>query len=253
MQEDYTKKTQAVAERSRELETKAQDLASREAQQAESLKAFRAEHAEIATREIELGQIAEQLSAYSKLTVKDWADLKAADPAQYTAHSENYDLLKRARDTTQEGLTAAQEKLKTKESEFTRAQTAAREAKLKEAWGETNAVLTEKIPDWSKRNQEIATFMQKELGVTPEELREAVDPRVWIVADRAMRAEAENARLKATTRQATASAEALQTQKVTPAAKPAGGAAPPPGPSDRNATAEWMRRRNAQAAKAAQR
>lgn len=250
MQQDYTKKTQDLAEQRRAVEAKETELASKESQQAESLKAFRAEHAAIAGHEASIAAIDTQLAEYRKLTAQDWTNLKASDPATYTQHADNYDFLKRTRDASSDALKAAQDDLTTKETARTESQKAARTEALSKAWGETTATLAAKIEGWTPaKGQEIGKFMVEQLGVTPEELREATDSRVWIMADRLMRAEAKAAQLETSAKQSKATETALKTQATTPAAKPAGTGAAPRGVHDQLSDQEWFRRRTAQKAR----
>jgi hypothetical protein len=233
MQEDYTKKTQAVAERGRELEAKATELASQESQQAERFAALRAEHVTAANREAELSGIDAQLAKYADLTTKDWADLKAQDPDQYRAHSDNYDFLKRSRGIAEDALGKAKATLTAKEAELIASQKAAREGALTKAWAGTNATLREKIEGWSPaKGQELGQYLVDQFGVKEDELKEATDPRVWMMADRLKRAEAQVARLKTSQKQAAATETALKSQAVQPAAKSAGSGAQATGVKD---------------------
>lgn len=249
-QQDYTKKTQEVAEQRRVLETKATELASQEAQQAESLKTLRDEHLAVANHETVLKGIDDQLAAYAKLTPAEWATLRTEKPDDYEAHRAQRQLLRDTRQDYEDALKAAKTDLSTKEVALTEKQAAARQTALREAWTDTNATLTSKIEGWSPaRGQEIGTYMVKEFGVKPEELPEATDSRIWIMADRLMRAEAQVARLSKASTQAKATETALKTQTVTPAVKPAGGGAKPTGVSDKLSDDEWFRRRAAQKAR----
>ena len=249
-QKDYTQKTQALAEERRVVETKAEALAAQEAQQAASLKEFRAEHTAIGQFETGIAGIDAKLAEYAKISPDEWAALRTNKPEEYEAHRAQRQLLRDTKADYAEALAKAQEDLKTKETALTERQLAARTEGLAKAWEATNARLAKDIPSWSpQRGQEIAKVMEAELGVSPEELREATDPRVWIAVDRMMRAEAKAARLEASVKQTKATETALKSQATTPAAKPAGAGAPPRGVSDNLGTKEWMRRRDAQLAR----
>lgn len=249
-QADYTKKTQAVADERKQVEAQASELAAREAQQAESLKAFRAEHMAIGQYERGISDIDAKLAEYAKVSPDDWAALRVQNPEDYEAHRANRQLLRDSRADYAEALGRAQEDLKGKEAKFVEQQTSARNEKLTKAWEATNQTLSKTINGWSPaKGQELADKVLAPLGVTSEELREATDSRVWILADEVARLRAENASLKTGAKQAAATDAALKSQTVTPAVKPAGGSAPPRGVNDQISTEEWMKRRNAQEAR----
>lgn len=249
-QADYTRKTQELAEQRRLVDTEAETLAATRAQQVESLKAFRAEHMTVASHEASIVALDTDLAKYRAMTAADWTNLRASDPATYTAHSDNYEFLKRTRGASEDALTAAKADLTSKETALAESQTAVRKEALSKAWQGTNATLAAKIEGWTPaKGQEIAKFMVEQLGATPEELPEATDPRIWLMTDEIMRNRVEIASLKANQKQATATETALKSQTVTPAVKPAGGGAKPTGVNDGLSTEEWLRRRNAQVAK----
>lgn len=247
---DYSAKTAETAEERRQISAERQELADRTARQTESLTTFREQHVAVAQTEAALSGIEAELAEYRKYTPAQWEQTKADNPALFARHADRLDFLRTMRQTTTEALEAAKTDLTKKESDLADSQKGVREAALKTAWGETNAVLTKKIEGWSPaKGQELGTFMVKEFGVKPEELPEATDTRVWIMADRLQRAEAKIARIETTSTQATATEAALKSQAVTPAVKPAGGAPKPAGVKDDLGTETWMTRRNAQVAK----
>lgn len=247
---DYQEKREADAEARRQVEAQRTELADTAARQTESLATFREQHVAVAQTEAALAGIEAELAEYRKYTPAQWEKTKAEDPAAFAQHADRLDFLRTMRQTTSEALEAAKTDLAKKESDLTESQKGVREAALKTAWGETNATLSKQIEGWSPaKGQELGTFMVKEFGVKAEELPEATDARIWIMADRLMRAEAENARLKTTTKQAAATQDALTSQKVTPAAKPGAGPAKPGGVRDEIGTDRWMDNRNAQVAK----
>lgn len=249
-QADYTRKTQEVAEARRLVDAEATTLAEQRAQQVENLKAFRTEHVTIAQSETALAGIEAELAEYRKYTPAQWEKTKVDDPAAFAHHADRLDFLRTMRANTTEALEAAKTDLATKESKLTESQTASQEAALSKARGERNATLAAKIEGWDNaKGQALAKFMETEIGATPEELLRTTDPRVWLAAHRLQEALAENARLRANQKQATATETALKSQTVTPAVKPAGGGAKPTGVNDGLSTEEWLRRRNAQVAK----
>lgn len=242
-QDDYTRKTQELAEQRRQVEAD-------KAQAAESIKAFRQEHLTIHQSEQALAQLDGQLTEYRKLTPTDWANLRAQDPAGYQQHADNYDFLRRTRATTEDALTAAKTDLTTKEQQLTTSQREASEAATAKAWNETHAVLEKQVEGWNpQRFQAVTQFAVKELGYKPEELRGATDPRPWKMANELMSARAEIAQLKTSLKQNQTAQRNVQAQVVQPAEKPAAAPAST-GVKDNLGTSEWMRRRNAQKAKA---
>lgn len=249
-QDDYTKKTQDLAAARRVVDEDRTALETQRAQQAESVKALRAEHIAVANHETSIAALDTQLAEYRKLSAADWTTLRADNSALYTQHADNYDFLKRTRDASADALTAAKTDLTTKEAALATSQQEARNGQLAKAWAETNTALTAKIEGWSPtKGTEIGKFMVEKFGVRPEELREATDPRIWIMADELMRAQAQVANLTKTSKQATATKAALQSQQSQPAAKPASGGAKPTGVTDRLSDDEWFRRRAAQKAR----
>jgi hypothetical protein len=83
MQGDYTKKTQTVAERAKELDAREQRIA----QQAE------ASEAELDAR-AKLRSVTEQLAAYEKLTTEDWNAHELNDPIGTRQHERAFQALK---------------------------------------------------------------------------------------------------------------------------------------------------------------
>jgi hypothetical protein len=244
---DYTKKTQELAENRRAFETE-------QAQQLESLTAFRTEHLAIDRQESALAQIDKDIGEYRKLTPQDWAALKAQDPTAYDQHMSNFEILRTSKLSAQENLDDAKKELKAKETSLTEKRTAAQEAKRSEDWKSANVVLAKEIPGWGPdKFKEIGSFVMKTFGVKAEQLQDTADPIAWTMANRLMKAEAKVAQLEKAQAQTTTVARTVQAAEVKPAAKPAGGNAPPRGATDSLSTDEWMARRNAQAARKAAR
>lgn len=248
---DYRQKTQALAEQRRAVEAKQTELATKEGQQAESLRAFRNEHTTIAQSEAALTQLDSQLAEYRKVTPQDWATLRAQDPAGYQQHSDTYEFLRRTRSSTEDALDAARKDLTAKEAKLTQEQQAARTAALNRSWEETHQTLSRQIDGWNpQRFQDVAKFAVEQLGYKPEDLREAADARPWKMASDLMDAKAEIAKLTKALKQQDKAQNNAKAQIVTPAERPRG-TAQPRGVKDDLTTDAWMRRRQAQVAKKA--
>ena len=124
------------------------------------------------------------------------------------------------------------------------------------AIAQADQVLSREIEGWSPQLvQDLAGYAATEFGITPQELRDSVvnpdgtaDTRTFKVLARLHRAETELAKLKG---QATKAQQAAKQAAVTPAkavGQRAGGYKP--GLDDSLPADEWLRRRNAQLAKA---
>jgi hypothetical protein len=124
------------------------------------------------------------------------------------------------------------------------------------AIAQADQVLSREIEGWSPQLvQDLAGYAAKEFGITPQELRESVvnpdgtpDTRTFKVLARLHKAERELAQLKASQ---TKAQNAAKVAAVTPAkavGQRAGGYKP--GLDDSLPSDEWLRRRNAQLAKA---
>lgn len=251
-QKDYTQKTQAVAEQARALAAKESELAAAADQQAESLKTLRNEHIALHQVETSLAGIDAELAEYRKYTPAVWEATKAENKANYDAHLERYKELQGMRTITADAVEAAKTALAARETSLTESRTAAETAKLNDDWKQANEVLKVKIEGWSPdKFKEIGTFVNKEFGITAEQLRTATDPNAWTMANRLMNAEAELATLRTNAKQAKATETALKPQAVTPAVKPAGGGAKPTGVTDDLSDPEWFRRRALQKARRA--
>jgi hypothetical protein len=153
-------------------------------------------------------------------------------------------------------LDEANKTLKTKTDERLSAQRGAEKAEIAKRQQETAAALAKEIPGWNKeRATEIVTFLNKEIGVAEGELEIALlDTRIWKLANRAIAAEADNAKLRKSQQQHTTAQRHKQAQQTTPAVTTGGkGGGNPRDPAtprgDGLSTEEWMRRRSAQLAK----
>ena len=232
MQADYTRKTQELAEQRRHVEQHVQSLS----QQAELQQATLEHRVNLRTVELQLQEF--------KNT--NWANYRA----QY-----GYDEEQAAKDRWQEYKDARVELQET----IAKTETETRqmsERSSANAIAQADQVLSREIEGWSPQLvQDLAGYAATEFGITPQELRDSVvnpdgtaDTRTFKVLARLHRAETELAKLKG---QATKAQQAAKQAAVTPAkavGQRAGGYKP--GLDDSLPADEWLRRRNAQLAKA---
>ncbi|NBV79042.1 MAG: hypothetical protein EBR62_04170 [Verrucomicrobia bacterium] len=233
MQADYTRKTQELAEQRRTVEQHAQALT----QQAELQQATLEHRVNLRTVEQQLAQF--QNTDWSAYSAQYGADATAAAMASWQQYRDAKAEL--------EGAIAKTETEARTISERTSAN----------ALAQADQVLSREIEGWSPQLvQTLAGYAAETFGITPQELRDSVvnpdgtpDPRTFKVLARLHKAETELAALKA---QTTKAQQAAKQAAVTPAkavGQRAGGYKP--GLDDSLPIDEWMRRRNAQRAKAA--
>ena len=263
--QDYTQKTQALADQRREHEAQVQAW---QRQQAEAAVALPEEHARIAiiNRDIEgvkaslttpdangivLGQIDWNTFRQQALANPQMAELYRDYRAKFDLAQDSLADLERARGE-------ATNELKTKNDQRLQAQREQAQGELAKRQEETGKVLASQIEGWSpEKATEIATFAVKSFGVQPQEIAEMTDPRVWKVLHQAMTLGAENAKLQAALKQHQTAANNSKAQSVQPAAK-VGGASPnarrtTDASGDELSTEEWVRRENARVAARAKR
>ena len=232
MQADYTRKTQELAEQRRHVEQHVQSLS----QQAE-LQQATLEH------RVNLRTVEQQLQQFSNT---DWSNYSAQYGADATAAA--MASWQQYRDAKAE-LEGAIAKTETETRQMSERSSA-------NAIAQADQVLSREIEGWSPQLvQDLAGYAATEFGITPQELRDSVvnpdgtaDTRTFKVLARLHRAETELARLKG---QATKAQQAAKQAAVTPAkavGQRAGGYKP--GLDDSLPADEWLRRRNAQLAKA---
>ena len=232
MQADYTRKTQELAEQRRHVEQHVQSLS----QQAE-LQQATLEH------RVNLRTVEQQLQQFSNT---DWSNYSAQYGADATAAAMASWQQYRDAKAELEGAIAKTETETRQMSERTSAN----------AIAQADQVLSREIEGWSPQLvQDLAGYAATEFGITPQELRDSVvnpdgtaDTRTFKVLARLHRAETELAKLKG---QATKAQQAAKQAAVTPAkavGQRAGGYKP--GLDDSLPADEWLRRRNAQLAKA---
>ena len=231
-QADYTRKTQEVAEARRALETQAQSLA----QQAELARATLEHRTNLKLVEQQIAQF--QNTDWSAYSAQYGADATAAAMASWQQYRDAHAELSGA---------------------ITRAEGESRaisERNAANAVAQAEAQLSREIEGWGVEYlSSLAAYASKEFGVSPQELRESVinpdgtpDTRTIKVLARLHKAETELATLKA---EKTKAQQASKQASVTPAkavGQRAGGYKP--GLNDDIPIEEYMRRRNAQIAKA---
>lgn len=213
---DYTQKTQALA------------------QERQALEAERSQHAEMTTAlRSQIGKVHALEERAEKFKAVPWDQLRAEDPDTWRELRDDYA-------ATRDDLAQAKQELEKGENDY-RAKVAEDANKHLAAVDKALADPKTGIPGWGPQKvQELAAFAGTQ-GYTADDLRQA-SASDWKILNLA----AEGAKaLKAKSQVQ----RHTQAQTTTPAA-PIKGAAPPRGLSDRMSTDEWMRQRNAQAAKA---
>ena len=232
MQADYTRKTQELAEQRRHVEQHVQSLS----QQAEFQQATLEHRVNLRTVEQQLHQFSN--TDWSNYSAQYGADATAAAMASWQQY----------RDAKAE-LEGAIAKTETETRQMSERSSA-------NAIAQADQVLSREIEGWSPQLvQDLAGYAATEFGITPQELRDSVvnpdgtaDTRTFKVLARLHKAETELAKLKG---QATKAQQAAKQAAVTPAkavGQRAGGYKP--GLDDSLPADEWLRRRNAQLAKA---
>ena len=234
-QADYTRKTQELADQRRHVEQHVQSLS----QQAE-LQQATLEH------RVNLRAVEQQIQQFQNT---DWQAYSANYGADATASA--MASWQQYRDAKAE-LEGAIAKTETEVQQISERSTA-------NAIAEAEKVLSREIEGWSSELvTTLAGYAAENFGITPQELRDSVvnpdgtaDTRTFKVLARLHKAETELAKLKA---QTTKAQQAAKQAAVTPAkavGQRAGGYKP--GLDDSLPMDEWVRRRNAQLAKAAAR
>lgn len=252
-QQDYTRKTQEVAEQRRTLDT---ERTTWESQREESRAALPEEHAKVAVLSHSIASAEANLKQFDQI---DWATFRTQALAEpegeqarlYKQYRAAFDAAGDTLADLKRDLQSASGDLSAKETERLAKQTQERETALASAREQTGKVLAQEIPGWSPQvAQDIATFAIKEVGVKPDEIPEMLDPRIWKVLHRAMKAEERATKAETAVKQNTTANTHKKAAETTPAASTAGGGAASTRVRDDIGTSEWMRRRNAQRAKA---
>lgn len=234
-QADYTRKTQEVAEERKALATRASEVA----QQAEILSLTSQDRANLTLVDQELNRLANT----------DWSAYDTSDPqvaAWVAQQSMQYAQLEAAKRGLEGSISKA-------ESEYR----ASSERIVANAISQAGGLLAKEVDGWSTElANNLMLFAANEFGVSGEELRDslvgpggAADTRTFKVLARLYKAEKELSDLKS---KQSKSAQAAKLASVQPA-RAVGGKTSGyrPGLDDSLPVDEWMRRRNAQVAKAA--
>lgn len=216
--DDYTRKTQAVAESKRAVE----------ARQAEVDAAYNTSQEVISAR----AHVLNLDSALQQYQNVNWQQLEQEDPISAMSHWRQFQMLKDQRGQAAQYLDKTQADLSEKAQQATA-------TRLRE----TRAFAEREIPGWTPDvDVKIVDFAEKELGFSREQLRDQVNPAVYRTLHLAMIGAEALKRKNA------------QPKTVAPAAQPltkvtARGNPPATGLDDRLSTDEWMKRRNAQVTK----
>jgi len=211
-QDDYTRKTQDLAEQRKAFEAHRQ--ATSEADEQEL------------TARANIALIDRQLTQYQRVDWNSWND---SDPFEAQKAFQSYQLLKDAKTNASQFL----EQHRTQRTEQQREETA---TKLQEA----QSVLQRDIPEWSPTlAAKLVEFGSKEFGLSRADFDNVTDPRAVKLIHAAYQWEQHRAKTK--------TAQTIQKQQeVQPAASVGKAKAPPSGLDDRLSSDEWLRRRNAQ-------
>lgn len=248
-QDDYTKKTQTLAEQRREVEARQQALEADRVQQAEVVKALREDVVKVGTLE---GQFA---------TFKD-VDWRAAqsqilnisDPQEQLRAQAQYNIAWNQFTAIERDLGQAKTALTQKEQEFATAQT----QRVQAAVRETLQSLQQDDATFNiDKAQAAIKHAMDNFGLTQAEAQGLADKRIWKLllsdksnADRIKTLEAENAKLKG---QRTAQAANTAAQQVRPAVRVGGSASASTTPRDDMPIDQWVRAEEARMAKKAAR
>lgn len=222
MQADYTKKTQAVAERNKALDA-------RETEIAQNNQLFQEHIAEVA----ELKAVEQELVSYQAITREQWDLWEDQDP---DAASKAWRKFERLRSDADQKGRALNYKLDQ------RRQAAQSEATKRKT--EAEQTLAKDIPGWSPELKSTLTATALQLGVTTEELEAETDPRIWKLlhlASLGTKAQQQNKTV----------ARIAQAQATRPAASVSTTANPANKNPDRMSTEEWVKWREAQVRKKA--
>lgn len=218
-QDDYTRKTQAVADERKALEAKAQTVA----QQAEEAEALKADYGKVHALDL-------QVKAFEAINWDELDREAAASEDPISAQAEINKLERQYRRLVAE-RDGAQKDLDGKVSE--RRLQSEREAAT--ATQETFRQLSDPktgIKGWGQEKATTLANLAMSEGVTVEEIKQA-DARTWKLLDRLHRAESQLTKQKAANSHASA-------QQTTPAKAVSGKTTPPAGLDDRLSTSNCL-------------
>ncbi|MDR3439873.1 hypothetical protein [Telmatospirillum sp.] len=218
-QSDYTKKTMEVAEQRKAIEVEHARLAER----------AKADDAHL-DRLAALKVVSVQLQQFPQ-TNEQWAQLEQQDPARAASLFRQFQQLR-----------GAQENLTNQVNQHQQQRTSEQQQATAKQAQEAVEVLKKAIPDFGPQTlQEIETFAVKEFGVKPEQVRAVVDPTIWLMGYKLMKAAAVvQGQISAATTETKAPVKA-----ITQVAK-GGGAKSSNGLSDNDDMDAWLAKRNAQ-------
>lgn len=213
-QADYTRKTQELAEHRRALEAERQALAAH----AQDLAGERHDRLQLAALDHQLAQ----------LQAVDWKAFAAEDPKGAEALWGRFQEMIEARHALAQAVSHADERHEMRAAHA--------HAQRMAAAGE---VLRREVDGWSPEVAAKLVDYAQQLGIGPDELAQAADPRLWKLLHKGWRADT------------VAKAEAPgNAPPVRPAITVGGAGTGSAGVRDELGTKEWMRRRNEQLSRA---
>lgn len=238
-QDDYTRKTQEVAERRRELEAQAQAIETARTRAAEQAKADEAIFAD----RVKVAALDEQLEAY---TPEVWTALQQRDATSGTNETQAHLLRVRQLEAQREKLNRTISDAQSKRELEAKQETAKRDEEARAAYmREVQAaqqVLAKKI-GWNRELAQRTEVFGRQIGLSDEELGiMAKDARfVELVHLARIGAEAQQKRTNAVKPQAQPQPQPVQQVRTS-----RGASAATKAPSDKDSPEVWMKKRNEQ-------
>jgi hypothetical protein len=254
MQADYTRKTTELSEARRQFE---EAQTTWESQREQSRAALPEEHARVAVLGHSLADVDKQLEQFKAIDWDAWrtqvSSLAEDDPnrLKYARYRDAYMGARDSRIDLVDRIGEAKTDLSTKEAERLTKQQETASADLAKRRQETGRVLAAEVPGWNaEKAGAVIAFANDHLGVKPEEMGEATDPRLWKMTHEIMSSRAEIASLKKALKQQQMADNHGKAQTTTPAATPKGNGGATRDPStprgDGLSTEQWMERRQKQ-------
>lgn len=235
MQQDYTRKTQEVADQRRALEQYQARVQAEIAQQVETAKTF--------TREIaQLQSIDERLQQYAQA---DWGRLEQEDPLGAQRHWREYQMLKDQRENVTRSLQQKEHQARQEAERRSQEAQQAQKVEFAKRAEQTLHAVQKAVPGWNEKVAKQVRDYAASQGYSDDELYRATsDPRAFILLYRAMRGE----QIESQQNAAAAKAKAQLQPKAAPLTPVAKGRSAPAtaGLDDRLSADEWVRRRNEQ-------
>jgi hypothetical protein len=205
---DYTRKTQDLAEHRRSVEAERAAAA-----------ADRKAWAQASNDRATLAALDHQLETYAGV---DWQAFARAEPERAKALWAQFQQTRELRGDYAQALSRHESRAEIE---------AAREAA--EQMAATGRLLSQEIDGWSPETAGKLVAYAEAFGVTPDELAQVADARLWKLLHKAWKAD-----------EAARGETVAQAQALRPAVQVTGGAAGAGGVRDELGTKEWMRRRN---------